>query len=144
MASCLTSFLELVRAEVGACGIKYTGISDCTKLFLQNSNIDKDEMPKFEYTRFKNFQHELFLTVLQGIDFSFCQNADLGADAAYEMFESQTSQVVNRHASIKQAYQRKNKLPCMISSFKWAIFLKKIFSELMKITEMPKHGRSIG
>ena len=33
---------------------------------------------------------------IQGIDFHFVQNAGLGADAAYEMFESQISQVVKR------------------------------------------------
>ena len=47
------------------------------------------------------FNQELFFTYLHGIDFSFFQNADLGADAAYEMFESEISQVVNRHATNK-------------------------------------------
>ena len=84
-------------------------------------------MSKFEYRSFKNINQKLFLTDLQGIDFSIFHNADLGADAAYGMFESQISRVVNRHASIKQAYQRKKKLPCMNSSLKRAIFIKKIF-----------------
>ena len=59
-------------------------------------------MSKFKYRSFKKI-----LTDLQGMDFSFVQDADLGADAAYEMFEFQISQVVNRHAPIKHAYQRK-------------------------------------
>ena len=56
--------------------------------------------------------------------------------------ESQISRVVNRHDPIKQAYQRKKKLSCMNGSLKHVFFFKK--SEIMKITETPKHVRSIG
>ena len=63
-----------------------------------------DEMSNFEYRSFKNFNQELFFTDLQGIIFSFVQNADLCADAAYVMFESQISQVVNKHAPKNREY----------------------------------------
>ena len=79
-------------------------------------------MSKFEYRRFKIFNQELLLTDLHGIDFSFVQNAELGADAAYDIFESQISRVVNRHGPIKQAYQRKKKLSCMNGSPKKLFF----------------------
>ena len=56
---------------------------------------------------------------------SLCSGAD--ANTAYDKFEHQISQVVDKHAPIKQAYQRRKKLPCMNSNLKKAIFLKKRF-----------------
>ena len=106
-----------------------TGISDCHNFIstVINSNIARDEMTKFEYRSFKDFNQDQFLFDLQGIDFSYAQAADGDANAAYELFESQISQVVDKHAPLKQAYQRRKKLPCMNSTLKKAIFLKKKF-----------------
>ena len=61
-------------------------------------------MSKFEYRSFRGFNQEQFLSDLQGIDFSFARDAEGNANAACELFESQISQVVNKHAPIKQAY----------------------------------------
>ena len=66
-------------------------------------------MTKFEYRSFKDFNQDQFLFDLQGIDFSYAQAADGDANAAYELFESQISQVVDKHAPLKQAYQRRKK-----------------------------------
>ena len=104
-----------------------TGISDCHNFIstVINSNIAKDEMSKFKYRSFRGFNQEQFLSDLQGIDFSFARGAEGDANAVCELSESQISQVVNKHAPIKQAYQRRKKLPCMNSALKTAIFLKK-------------------
>ena len=86
-----------------------TGISDCHNFISMviKSNIASDEMTKFEYRSFKGFNQDQFLSDLQGIDFSYAQAADGDANAAYELFESPVSQVVDRHAPMKQAYQRR-------------------------------------
>ena len=84
-------------------------------------------MSSFEYRSLKNRSVAISYRSIGYWFFLFVQNADLGADAAYKLFESQISQVINRHAPIKQAYQRKKKLTCMNSSLKRAIFLKNIF-----------------
>ena len=104
-----------------------TGISDCHNFIstVINSNVAKDEMSKFEYRSFREFDQEKFLLDLQGIDFSFARTAGTDASTAYELFETSISDVVNKHIPIKQAYQRKKKLPCMNSALKKAIFLKK-------------------
>ena len=44
---------------------------------------------------------------LQEIDFSYVHSADADANSAYDQFEHQISQVVDRHASMKQVYQRR-------------------------------------
>ena len=101
-----------------------TGISDCHNFIstVINSSIAKDAMSKFEYRSFRGFNQEQFLSDLQGIEFSFARDAEGDANAAYELFESQISQMVNKHAPIKQAYQRGKKLPCMNSALKKAFF----------------------
>ena len=86
-----------------------TGISDCHNFIstVINSNIARDKMTKFEDRSFKDFNQDQFLFDLQGIDFSYAQAADGDANATYELFESQISQVVDNHAPLKQAYQRR-------------------------------------
>ena len=122
-----------------------TGISDCNDFMstVINTNIVKDEMSKFEYRRFRGFNQEQFLSDLQGIDFSFARDAEGDANAAYELFESQISQVVNKHAPIKQAYQGRKKLPCMNSALKKAIFFKKKFFREYKKVGTINHGKNI-
>ena len=104
-----------------------TGISDCHNFIptVINSNIASDKMTKFEYRSFKGFNQYRVLFDLRGIDFSYAQVADGDANAAYELFESPVSQVVDKHAPLKQAYQRRKKILCMNSTLKKAIFLKK-------------------
>ena len=80
-----------------------------------NSNIALDKMTKFEYRSFKGFSQDQFLSELQGIVFSMQYTANL-------KFESQVSQVVDKHAPLKQVYQKRKKPPCMISTLKKAIF----------------------
>ena len=43
---------------------------------ILNSNIAKDEMSKSEYRSFKGFNQQQFLSDLQGIGFSFVQDAE--------------------------------------------------------------------
>ena len=57
----------------------------------------------------------------------FTLQEQIYANTAYDKFEHQISQVVDKHAPIKQAYQRRMKLPCINSNVKKAIFLKKKF-----------------
>ena len=85
-----------------------TGISDCHNFIstVINSNVSSDEKTKFEYRSFKGFSQEQFLLDLQGIDFSYAQAVNGDVNAAYELFESLISQVVDKHAPLKQAYQR--------------------------------------
>ena len=64
---------------------------------------------------------------LQAVDFSYVHSAGADANIAYDKFEHQISQVVDKHAPIKQAYQRRLKLSCMNSNLKKASFLKKKF-----------------
>ena len=64
---------------------------------------------------------------LQAVDFSYVHFAGADANIAYDKFEHQISKVVDKHAPIKQAYQRRMKLPCINSNVKKAIFLKKKF-----------------
>ena len=59
---------------------------------------------------------------------------------AYELFESQISQVINKHAPIKQAYQRRTKLLCMNSALKKVILLKKKF--FLENTEKNRNNKS--
>ena len=71
---------------------------------------------------------------LQEIDFSYDHSAEADASSAYDQFEHQISQVVDRHAQIKRAYQRRKKRPCMNSSLKKKDFFakKKFFNEYQK------------
>ena len=133
----LTNHSQMCMKSLNFC----TGITDCHNFnsAVINTNIAKDGLSKFECKSFIFFNQELFLTYLHVIDFSFFQNADLGADAAYEMFESEISQVVNRHATNKTG------IPEEKENLIYKKFFKKgyIFLEIMKKLEMPKHGISI-
>ena len=132
---CSPTLNDVILTNVSKSCIKsrnfYTGISDCHNIIstVINSNIAKDEMSKFEYRSFKEFNQGQFLSDLQGIDFSCVQDVVGDAITAYELFESQISQVVNKNAPIKQAYQKRKKSPCMnsINTLKKVIFLKMIF-----------------
>ena len=64
---------------------------------------------------------------LQAVDFAYVHSTRADANTAYDKFEHQVSKVVGKHAPIKQAYQRRMKLPCMNSNLKNAIFLKNKF-----------------
>ena len=64
---------------------------------------------------------------LQAVDFSYVHSAGADAITAYDKFEHQISQVVDKHAPSKQAYQRRMKLPCMNSNLKKAFFIKRRF-----------------
>ena len=62
---------------------------------------------------------------LQEIDFSYVHSAEADASSAYDQFEHQISQVADRHAPIKRAYQRRKKRPCMNSNLKKRNFCQK-------------------
>ena len=96
------------------------GISDCHNVIstVVNSNIPKDEMSKFEYRSFRDFNQDQFIMDLQAVDFSYVHSAGADANTACDKIEHQISQVVDKHAPIKQAYQRRMKLPCMNSNLK--------------------------
>ena len=76
-----------------------TGISDCHKFIstVINSNVAKDDMSKFAYRSFREFDQEKILLDLQGIDFSFARTAEGVANTAYELFETYISNIVNKH-----------------------------------------------
>ena len=141
---CTPSQNDVILSNVSARCMKSlnfpTGISDCHNIStVINSKIAKDEMSKFEYRSFRGFDHDKFLSDLQRIDFSFDQSAESDANTVYEQFETKLSNVVNKHIPIKQAYQRKKKLPCMNSALKKAIFLKK---KLFKQYENSRNQKS--
>ena len=62
-----------------------------------------------------------FLTDVHGICFSSVKVAEGNVNAAYEAFEAQISNVIDRHTPVQHAYQRKKKFPGMNS------VLKKLF-----------------
>ena len=106
-----------------------TGISYCHNFIstVLNSNIATDEMTKFEYRSFKGFSQDQFLSYLYGIDFSYAQAADGDANVAYELLESQVSQVVDKHAPLKQMYQRRENTPMHEQHIKKGHFPEKGF-----------------
>ena len=61
-------------------------------------------MSKFEYRSFRDFNKDQFLMDLQEVDFSYVHSARADANAA---FEHQVYKIVDRHAQIKHAYQRR-------------------------------------
>ena len=74
----------------------------------------------------------------------YIHSAEADANTPYDKFEHQISQVVDKHAPIKQAYQRRMKLPCMNGHLKKAIFFKKkVFNEYKKIA-IVKLGKNTG
>ena len=100
------------------------GISDCYNFIstVINSNASKMKWLKLEKRGFKGFCQGQFIFDPQGIDFCFIRDPEGHVDATYELFENQLTQVVNKHAPIKQAYQRRKKLPYMNSALKREIF----------------------
>ena len=101
-------------------------------------------MSKFEYRSFSDFNQDQFIMDLQAVDFSYVHSAWADANTACFKFERQVSQVVDKHAPIKQAYQRRMKLPCMNSNLKKAIFIKKKFINEYKRIVIVKFGENTG
>ena len=89
-------------------------------------------MSKFEYRIFGDFNHDQFIMDMQAVDFSYVHSVGADANTAYDKFEHQISQVVDKHAPIKQAYQGRMKLSCMNSNLKSNFLKKEVFNEYKK------------
>ena len=81
---CLPTLNDVILTNISRLCIKSlnysTGISDCHN-FISTlySNIPKDEMSKFEYRSFRDFNQDQFIMDLQAVYFFYVHSA--GADA---------------------------------------------------------------
>ena len=73
------------------------------RVLLGRVVLGKTSFRGFNYRSFRGFNYEKFLTDMHGICFSSVQPAEGNVNAACEAFDSQVSNVIDKHNPVKQA-----------------------------------------
>ena len=109
-----------------------TGVSDCHNMIkfstIINNITPRNEKQKIKYRSFTNLDVVALNEDLSKVNVPISNvNSQVDTDMKHEKFESNITDIFDKHVPVKEKYCRKNQLPYMNRELRKAIYKKKMF-----------------
>ena len=134
MRNCKESLLDVILTNNKKLCMKTlnftTGISDCHNMIstISNNITPRNEKQKIKYRSFKNLDVVALNEDLSKVNVQILTvNSQVDTDMMYEKFESNITEIFDKHVPVKEKYCKKNQLSYMNRELRKAIYNKKMF-----------------
>ena len=136
MKNCIEPLLDVILTNNKKVCMKTlnfaTGVSDCHNMIKFSTIINyitpRNEKQKIKYRSFTNLDVVALNEDLSKVNVPISNvNSQVDTDMKHEKFESNITDIFDKHVPVKEKYCRKNQLPYMNRELRKSIYKKKMF-----------------